>query len=75
MNTRPNASEAIRPWCAKAQFPGLAPFILGTICLPASAQSHEIEAALYAHGRIFLPTGFTIIEPLCGALFFQDADR
>jgi hypothetical protein len=38
--------------------------------LPRDAQHHEIIAALDKHARTFLPAGFDIIEPLCGALFF-----
>jgi hypothetical protein len=60
----------VRPWCAKAVFPGLKEFILGTIVMPADAASHEIETALYDHAHKFLPSGFKIIEPLCGAIFF-----
>ena len=60
----------VRPWCAKAVFPGLKEFMLGTIVMKESATSHEIEAALYDHAHTFLPTGFTIIEPMCGAIFF-----
>ena len=62
---------AQRPWCAKATFPDLKPFIGGTITMPADAQHHEIEAALVAHFLTFLPPGFSIIEPMCGAMFFQ----
>jgi hypothetical protein len=39
--------------------------------MPADAQHHEIEAALVAHFLTFLPPGFSIIEPMCGALFFH----
>lgn len=65
---------AIRPWCAKAQYPGLEPFLGGTVILPAEAQSHEVEAALIAHFRKFLPDGFKLIEPVCGALFFHEEE-
>jgi hypothetical protein len=67
--------RAIRPWCAEAQFPGLAPFMLGTVILPHDAQTHEIEAALAAHARTFLPDGFRIIAPVAGAIFFQAEDQ
>jgi hypothetical protein len=67
--TRPTPA-AIRPWCAKAQYPGLLTFRVGTVHLPRDAQHHEIIAALDKHARTFLPAGFDIIEPLCGALFF-----
>ncbi len=60
----------VRPWCAKAVFPGLKEFILGTIVLKEDSQSHEIMTALYAHGRTFLPDGFEITQPVCGAIFF-----
>jgi hypothetical protein len=65
------SGRAIRPWCAKAQYPGQKPFLGGTVVLDASARSDEIEAALRAHFLEFLPAGFEIIEPLCGALFFS----
>jgi hypothetical protein len=38
--------------------------------LPEDTPSHEIEKALYDHAHTFLPTGFKIIEPLCGAILF-----
>lgn len=60
----------VRPWCAKAVFPGLKEFILGTIVLPENTASHAIEQALYDHAHGFLPTGFKIVEPRCGAIFF-----
>jgi hypothetical protein len=60
----------VRPWCAKAVFPGLKEFVLGTIVLPEDTQSHAIEQALYDHAHKFLPTGFEIVEPMCGAIFF-----
>jgi hypothetical protein len=72
MNRNPMPDRAIRPWCAKAQFPGKEPFVGGTVILPAEARADEIEAALHAHFLTFLPGGFTIIQPICGALFFQD---
>lgn len=65
---------AIRPWCAKVRYPGLKPFLGGTVVIPADAQAHEIEAALRKHFLTFLPPGFEIIEPLCGALFFSEWD-
>lgn len=64
-------TDAIRPWCAKAIYPGLAEFTLGTITMPADARYDQIEAALADHAALFLPPGFTIIKPICGALFFQ----
>lgn len=65
------ADKAIRPWCAVAVYPGLAEFTLGTITMPADARHDEIEAALAEHAAMFLPPGFKIIKPMCGALFFQ----
>jgi hypothetical protein len=64
---------AVRPWCAKAQFPGLKPFIGGTVPMPSDAKAHEVEDALRAHILTFLPDGFDIIEPICGSLFFVPA--
>lgn len=61
----------IRPWCAKAVYPGLKPFIGGTVTLDASAQSHEVMAALESDFLTFLPPGFEIIEPMCEAIFFE----
>ena len=52
--------NAIRPWCALAQYPGKRRFRVGTITMPAALTSS------------MLPEGFEIIEPLCGALVFQD---
>ena len=65
----------IRPWCARAVYPGLKDFMVGTVTLPADARHDEIEAALKAHAAEFLPPGFIIIEPVCGAIFFQQVDE
>lgn len=67
--------DAIRPWCAEAEFPGLKPFLGGTITLPATARHDEIIAALEAHFRTFLPPGFSIVRPVCGALFFVENEN
>lgn len=64
------ADAKVRPWCAKAVYSDLEEFILGSIVLPEDMPTHEIEQALYDHAHTFLPTGFKIIEPLCGAIFF-----
>jgi hypothetical protein len=66
---------AIRPWVAKAQYPGLETFIAGTIIMPAEAQSHEIEQALLDHFHKFLPPGFQILDQMCGALFFVSEEE
>ena len=68
-------TEAIRPWCAKASFPNLKPFIVGTVTVPASARYDEVVEALSQHALTFLPPGFTIIEPICGAIFFQPENQ
>lgn len=70
-------TQAVRPWCGEAVYPGLEPFALGTIIMPHDAQHHEIEAALHRHALTFLPDGFEIIRPVCGALFFnaEEADQ
>jgi hypothetical protein len=65
---------AIRPWCARARYPGLKTFLVGTVTLPAEAMGHEIDAALHALAASILPPGFEIIEPMCGALFFQECE-
>ena len=62
------------PWCARASFPGLADFIGGTITLPETATSAEIDAALDAYFRTFLPGGFVILQPLRGAVFFGECE-
>ena len=64
-------TDAIRPWCAVAKFPGMEPFLMGTVTLPAGARQDEIEAALQAHGKSMLPDGFAILDMKCGALFFH----
>lgn len=63
--------RANRSWCAKAQYPNLQAFVIGTITMPSDARHDEIIAALNDHALRFIPQGFQIIEPLCGALFFQ----
>jgi hypothetical protein len=74
MSKPPRSSTAVRPWCAKASFPGLKPFVGGTVIASADLQSHEIEALIDAHFRTFLPPGFKIIEPMCGSLFIHEED-
>jgi hypothetical protein len=64
--------KSIRPWCAKAKYKDLKPFIVGTVTLPEDARHDEIISALEGRALEFLPVGFEIIEPLCGALFFQE---
>lgn len=68
-------ADAVRPWCAKARYPGLKTFLGGTVTMQADAAAHEVEAALNAHFLTFLPPGFEIIEPVCGSLFFSSGDR
>lgn len=67
--------KAFRPWCAEARYPGLKPFMLGTIAMPHDAQSHEIEGALRRHALTFLVDGLEIIRPVCGALFFYGEEE
>lgn len=67
-------TPATRPWCAIARYPGLQRFLVGTAMLPAEARHDEIVEALAAHAATMLPPGFTIIEPRCGALIFQEDD-
>jgi hypothetical protein len=64
--------NAIRPWCAVAQYPGLKRFHVGTITMPEDARHDQIVAALRDHAMTFLPPGFDIILPVCGAIFFQE---
>lgn len=64
-------TDAIRPWCAWAQYPGKAPFLGGTVTLSAEAMAHEVDAALRAHFLTRLPDGFQILEPVAGSLFFH----
>lgn len=60
------------PWCAIAHYPGKEKrFRVGTVWLPANAQSHEIEAALVEHVLTFLPSGFVIIEQQCGEMVWS----
>lgn len=75
MGDRRQPRGAVRSWCAEAVFPGLKPFIVGTITMPADVRYDEIEGALEAHALTFLPPGFTIRRPLCGALFFHGEDN
>jgi hypothetical protein len=67
--------EGIRPWVARAQYPGLESFLAGTIIMPADAKSHEIEQALLDHFNHFLPPGFKILDQICGAIFFQSEEE
>ena len=65
-------TNAVRPWCAIAQYPGLKRFLVGTVALTDKARHDEIIDALTTHALTILPPGFTIIEPRCGALIFQE---
>lgn len=68
---------AMRPWCARFQWPGKKPFLVGTVFLPRKTMQHELEAALQAAfdeewGEI-LPDHFErpkLIALLPGAIFF-----
>jgi len=66
------ATASVRPWCAIAQYPGLQRFMLGTVAVASGARHDEIIEALRSHALTFLPQGFEIVEPRCGALFFQE---
>ena len=61
---------AIRSWCAVAKYPELDRFLAGSVVIAAEATSQEIEEALRGHFLRFLPPGFDIIKPRCGALHF-----
>lgn len=65
-------TPAIRPWCAIAAYPEKRRFRVGTITMPADARHDEIVEALRVLALSMLPDGFEIIEPLCGALVFQE---
>ncbi|QXN72711.1 hypothetical protein RCZAHN_102 [Rhodobacter phage RcZahn] len=65
-------APAVRPWCAEAVFPGKKKFIGGTLVMPSHAQHHEVEAAMMDFLGEMLPSGFTIIKLMPGALFFQE---
>jgi hypothetical protein len=65
---------AIRPWCVKAQYPGLEPFVAGTVTLPLGARHDEIMDALDAMLKRILPQGYVMLEPLCGSIFFNECE-
>lgn len=65
----------VRPYCAEAQFPGMKPFVGGTVVVSADARHDEIMAALQEHFSTFLPDGFEIIRPVAGALFFVEEEE
>lgn len=65
---------AIRPWCVKAQYPGLEPFVAGDITLPVEARHDEIMNALDSMLKRILPQGYIMLEPLCGSIFFAPRD-
>ncbi len=59
-----------RPWSAEAQYPGKATFLVGTVVIEDGTPSHEINRQLKDHALSFLPDGFAIVRPVCGAIFF-----
>ena len=65
---------AIRPWCVRAQYTGLEPFVAGTVTLPVDARHDEIMAALDDMLTRILPQGYVILEPLCGSIFFTPVE-
>jgi len=65
---------AIRPWCAKAQYPGLEPFMFGTVTLPLDARHDEIVDALDAALTRIIPQGYTILAVECGSIFFNECE-
>lgn len=67
--------KAIRPYCAKAQYPGLDPFVGGTVVVSEGSRHDEIIAELDRHFATFLPPGYIIIEPLAGSLFFVEDEN
>jgi hypothetical protein len=64
-----------RYWCAFAQYPGKAPFLLGSTMLPIDAQTHEIEAALVQLWGEISPHPAPKITPVAGALYFTPEER
>lgn len=69
--------KPMRAWCARYQWPGKKPFILGTVLLPRDTMQHQLEAELV---KLFdekwgdiLPDHFErpqLIALLPGAIFF-----
>lgn len=64
-------THAIRNWCARCQFDGKEPFILGTAHVPAAAQHHEVEAAAYQMMDRLFPSRPVLLALLPGALVFH----
>lgn len=63
-------ARGVRPWCARARYPGLREFRFGTVVIDAAAQAPEIDAALRAAALDVLPPGFEIVGHEAGSVFF-----
>lgn len=60
-----------RAWCGQAQYPGLKPFVFGTVVLDAKAKDHEVREALDDLWFSIIAFSPPPYEPIPGALFFK----
>jgi hypothetical protein len=63
-----------RSWCGRGQYPGLKPFVFGTIVLDAKAKDHEVRQALDDLWFSLIPFSPPDYVPVPGALFFEAED-
>ena len=60
-----------RSWCARCQYPGLKPFIAGTVIVAGLREESEARPAMEAMLRRILPTMPEILAMIPGALVFE----
>lgn len=62
-----------RSWCARLQYPGLRPFLFGTIVVRHEAPDHEVRLELMRAVAEVLPTEPPplLVGLTPGALFYQ----
>lgn len=66
---------ALRPWCARLRYPGLAPFIFGTALVPANAGEEATRQSVIAEAATVIPAGFEILELMGGSVVFHPQER
>lgn len=62
-----------QPWCARVHFPGLAPFLFGTVWVPDGRQEEALAAIHKLWATRFPCPMPSVVAMIPGALVFQPA--